>query len=226
MTAIAERIDLSDPRAAAIDLARLNDRLAREATIPADVADGVREFAAAIEQTDLAAWETVDPRHALVVLKAGVSAQRALDKPESPAARDQLRIALESIRQGLAAIAEREPVADERSPKDVVRWLAETTDVPQARLAELFGVSPRQFQRWLSAAETSEPEGEDGRKVRAVARIVNQLRFVLTPGGAIDWFDWPRGDLGGETPRVLLADPARLPDLTAVAGRMRSSYAG
>ena len=42
--------------------------------------------------------------------------------------------------------------------------------VSQAELAHLLGVSPRQFQRWLSPAETAGPEGPDLRRVRAVAR--------------------------------------------------------
>jgi hypothetical protein len=85
-------------------------------------------------------------------------------------------------------------------------------------------VSLRQFQRWLST-QGSQPEGEDARRVRAVARIVNQLRFSLTPAGAIEWFGWPRDDLAGKRPSDLLGDPGRLPELAALAGSMRSTYA-
>jgi hypothetical protein len=217
--------ELSDPSAAAAEVARLNDLLASERVIPPEVLEGVREIGAALERTGLARWEAIDPRHAVVLLRAGVIALRSLDQPESSTARDQLRIALESIRQALAAIAEREPVSDERSPKEIVVWLVKTTEVPQAKLAGLLGVSPRQFQRWVSSSETSQPEGDDARKVRAVARIVNQLRFVLTPAGVIDWFSWPRSDLDGEAPIALLADSQQLPELTSIAARMRSAYA-
>lgn len=217
--------DISNPADAATEVARLNNRLAGEHTIPADVGDAVRELATAIERTAPARWEMIDPHHAVIVLHSALTAQRALDDPRSATARDQLRIALESIRQSLAAIAEREPVSDERSPKEIVQWLAEKTEVSQARLAALFKVSPRQFQRWISGSETTQPEGEDARKVRAVARIVNQLRFVLTPAGTIDWFEWPRDDLGGRTPVELLDDPQQLPELTQIAGSMRNTYA-
>jgi hypothetical protein len=218
-------IDLSDPAAAAAEIQRLNDRLARERTIPADIVESVREIAAAVDETSVRRWELIDPRHAVIVLHSAVGAQRAIEEPDSTAARDQLRIALESMRQSLAAIAEREPVSDERSAKEVVRWLAEWTEVPQARLADLLGVSARQLQRWLSAGETAQPEGEDARKVRLVARIVNQLRFVLTPAGTIDWFSWPREDLGGRPPLELLDDPAQEPILALAAGGMRSALA-
>jgi hypothetical protein len=37
------------------------------------------------------------------------------------------------------------------------------------------------------------------------------------------WFDWPRPELGGATPRELLGDPVRLPDLLLAAGSTRST---
>lgn len=227
MSAVLDTIaDLSEPAAAAREIQRLNDRLAGERTIPADVAESVREIAAAVDLTNLRRWEAIDPHHAVIVLHSAVSAQRTLEDPDSIAARDQLRVALESIRQSLAAIAEREPVSDERSPKEIVQWLAQRTEVPQARLADLFGVSARQLQRWVSESERTQPEGEDARKVRLVARIVNQLRFVLTPGGTVEWFTWARKDLGNRRPLDLLDDPAQEPTLTLVAGSMRSAFAG
>jgi DNA-binding transcriptional regulator YiaG len=218
--------DLSQPAAAALELQQLNDRLAVEPTIPAEIVDAVRELATGVDQTNLRRWEAIDPHHAVIVLHSAVSAQRAIEEPDSPAARDQLRVALESIRQSLAAIAEREPVGDERNRKQIVQWLAERTEVSQTTLAELLGVSARQLQRWLSTTEAAKPEGEDARKVRLVARLVNQLRFVLTPAGTVEWFSWPRADLDGRRPRDLLDDPAAEPTLATIAGAMRSQLSG
>jgi uncharacterized protein (DUF2384 family) len=179
MSAVLDSIaDLSEPATAAEEIQRLNDRLAGERTIPAEIADAVRE-----------------------------------------------RVALESIRQSLAAIAEREPVSDERNPKQIVQWLAERTEVSQSKLADLLGVSARQLQRWLSATEPVQPEGEDARKVRLVARVVNQLRFVLTPAGTVDWFSWPRSDLDQRRPLDLLDDPAEEPTLAMISGATRSQLA-
>jgi hypothetical protein len=161
----------------------------------------------------------------VIVLRSAVSAQRALQDPDSPAARDQLRVALESIRQSLAAIAEREPVSAERTPKQIVQWLAAHTEVPQTRLADLLGVSARQLQRWLSTTQGSQPEGDDARRVRLVARIVNQLRFALTPAGTVEWFHWTRSDLGSRAPIELLDDPMEEPRLLMIAGAMRSTLA-
>lgn len=225
MTVMLAVTEIARPADAAHAIARLNNRLARERTIPADVSDAVREIAAAVTQTALARWQAIDPYLALIIHRAVIQAEEAVRQAEEPAARDRLRVALESLRQGFAAIAESEPVADERSPKEVARWLAEKTEVPQHRLAELLGVSLRQFQRWVSSQEQAQPEGDDARRVRAVARIVNQLRFSLTPAGAIEWFSWPRDDLDGRRPIELLDEPDKLPELTAIAGSMRSTYA-
>jgi hypothetical protein len=226
MSALLETIvEIAHPAEAALEVAHLNDQLARRPTIPQEVADGVHEISAGVTQTALARWETVDPHLTLIVHRGVIAAQHALEERADVDARDRLRVALESIRQGFAAIAETEPVGDERSPKEIVQWLAATTEAPQSALADLFGVSLRHFQRWVSPQSSTQPEGTDARKARAIARIANQLRFVLTPAGAIAWFDWPRAELRGRTPRQLLDDPARLPELVAIAGSMRSTYA-
>ncbi|MBV9421645.1 MAG: hypothetical protein JOZ98_01950 [Solirubrobacterales bacterium] len=226
MSAVLDSIaDLSQPAAAAREIQTLNDRLATTRVIPSDIAAEVRQIVAGVEETNLRRWESIDPTHAVIVLRSAVTAQRALEDPDSPAARDQLRVALESIRQSLAAIYEREPVGDERDAKQIVQWLLARTEVSQARLANLLGVSARQLQRWLSPTEGSRPEGEEARKVRLVARIVNQLRFALTPAGTVEWFSWPRSDLGSRAPQDLLSDPVEEPRLLRVAGAMRSTLA-
>jgi uncharacterized protein (DUF2384 family) len=226
MSAVLDAMsELAHPAEAAEVIAGLNNRLARERSIPAEIAESVHEMAAGIAfQTATARWEAVDPYLTLIIHRALIQAEDAVRRADEPAARDRLRVALESMRQGFAAIAESGPIADERSPKDVIRWLADTTEVPQNRLAALLGVSLRQFQRWLST-QGAQPEGDDARRARAVARIVNQLRFSLTPAGAVEWFGWPRDDLGGRRPADLLDQPERLPELAAIAGSMRSTYA-
>ena len=226
MTAVLDAIaELARPAEVAGAIAALNDRLARAAEIPESVAATVHELASGIAfETATARWEAVDPYLTLIIHRAMIQAEDAVRRADEPGARDRLRVALESLRQGFAAIAESAPIADERSAKDVVRWLADTTEVPQNRLAALLGVSLRQFQRWLST-QGAQPEGDDARRARAVARIVNQLRFSLTPAGAVEWFGWPRDDLGGRRPAELLDQPERLPELAAIAGSMRSTYA-
>jgi hypothetical protein len=214
-----ELLDLARPVEAAAAVDALNDRLAAEARVPAEVGAEVARLAAAVRATPLERWTAADPYLALLVHRAVLDAQAAVEEE----ARDALRIALERLSHALAALGEAEEVGDARSPKELARWLAGAVEVPQRDLADLLGVDLRRFQRWISARERTRPDGEEARRLRALARIVGQLRHALTPAGVVAWFDWPRPELGGATPRELLADPVRLPDLVLAAGSMRST---
>jgi hypothetical protein len=217
--ATTEMLDLTRPMAAAGTVDALNDRLAGEAAVPDDVAAAVGALAAAVRSTPLERWTAADPYLALLVHRAVLDAQAAVEDR----ARDALRIALERLSHALAALGEAEAVGDARTPKELARWLASAVEVPQRDLADLLGVDLRRFQRWISPRERTQPEGEEARRVRAVARIVGQLRHAFTPAGVVAWFDWPQRALGGDTPRALLGDPVRLPDLLLAAGSTRST---
>lgn len=212
-------VHLDRPAEAAEAIARANEQLARSAEVTPKAAGLVASVAAAVGQAER--WEeTVDPYLVTLLHRSVIQAQHAVGEGE----RDALRIALARLVHALSAIADTEPVSAERTPKEIARWLAEAVGVPQRRLAELLGVDLRRFQRWISAREAAGPEGDDARRVRAVAVLANQLRHSLTADGVVDWFDWPQRDLGGSTPRELLDDPMRLPDLLAAAGSMRATY--
>jgi uncharacterized protein (DUF2384 family) len=115
--------------------------------------------------------------------------------------RRKLRLLIEELRFRLARLAEDEPVSDARPVKDVVRWLDAAWNVPQATKArEVFGVSDRTWQRWASAAETSQPTGDEDRRVRLVARLVADLRHLLTANGVLDWLTTADPALDGSTP--------------------------
>jgi hypothetical protein len=217
--ATTEAIDLARPAAAAAAVDALNDTLAASARVPAEVGVAVGALVAAVRATPLERWTAADPYLALLVHRAVLDAQAAVEGGE----RDALRIALERLSHALAALGEAEEVGDARSPKELARWLASAVEVPQRDLADLLGVDLRRFQRWISARERTRPEGEEARRLRALARIVGQLRHAFTPAGVVAWFDWPRADLGGATPRELLADPVRLPELLLAAGSTRST---
>jgi hypothetical protein len=217
--ATTDVLDLARPAAAAGAVDALNDRLAAEPGVPAGVGAAVGALGAAVRATPLDRWTAADPYLALLVHRAVLDAQAAVDEE----ARDALRIALERLSHALAALGEAEEVGDARTPKELARWLAGAVEVPQRDLADLLGVDLRRFQRWISPRERTQPEGEEARRLRALARIVGQLRHAFTPAGVLAWFDWPRPELGGATPRELLADPVRLPDLVLAAGSMRST---
>ena len=217
LTPTALRLDR--PADAARELAAANERLARRGEIEEEDAGVVEALGAAVGQARR--WEeTVDPYLVALLHRGVIQAQHAVATGD----RDELRLALARLVHALSAIADAEPVSADRTPKEVAQWLAGALAVPQRRLAELLGVDLRRFQRWISEREAAGPEGSDARRVRAVAALANQLRHALTADGVVDWFDWPQRDLGGSTPRELLDDTRRLPDLLAAAGAMRATY--
>lgn len=212
---------LLDPAVAAREIAEANRRLASARETPAEVVSLVEELAGSIAANDdLAA---VNPWLWIRVQAAALRAQVAL-RDREPERRRALRLALEEMRFLLARIAEREPIGEDRPAGDVARWLdGALPSVAQQRKAELLGVSLRTYQRWV--AGTTAPAGEDERRLRIVARLVNQLRHSLTAPGVLDWFRHPRADLGGAAPADALDDPDRLEPLLAAAAASRGNVA-
>jgi hypothetical protein len=219
MVTTATRFDLTDTVAAAGAVDALNDSLARGRGVERAAVEGVTALADAVRATPLERWVAADPYLALLVHRAVLDAQAAADGGD----RDGLRLALERTGHALAALGEAEEVGEGRPVKDLARWLAETVDAPQRDVAALLGVDLRRFQRWASAAERTRPEGDDARRLRAVARVVAQLRHAYTAAGVLAWFERPRPELGDVAPRALLDDPVRLPDLLLAAGATRST---
>jgi hypothetical protein len=97
--------------------------------------------------------------------------------------------------------------------------------VSQERKAQLLDVGLRTYQRWVSDRETTTPSGDEERRLRVVARIVNQLRHSLTGLGVVEWFERPRADLEGASPAETLEDPDRLEVLLAAAAASRGNVA-
>jgi hypothetical protein len=221
MSAIA--FDLRQPAAVEHELAEANRRLGRERETPASVVGVVEDLTDAIaagQEHDLAA---VNPWLWIQVQGAALRAQAALRQKE-PKRRREVRLALEQLRFLFARIAEREPIGEDRTATDVARWLETTLpSVSQQRKAQLLRVSLRTYQRWVSATTT--PSGDEERRLRVVARLVNQLRHSLTGPGVVEWFERPRADLDGASPADALDDPDRLEPLLAAAAASRGNVA-
>jgi len=184
--------------------------------------EGVADAIAAGEDVEAS---DVNPWLWIKLQSAAIRAQSAL-RGEEPERRRQLRLALEQMRFLFARIADRQPIGEDREPHEVAVWLdSKLASVSQPRKAELLHVSPRTYQRWISDREPVRPNGDDERRLRIVARIVNQLRHSLTGPGVVDWFDYPRADLEGVTPSAVLDDPEKLELLIAAAAASRGNVA-
>lgn len=223
MPAIA--FDLRQPALLEHELGEANRRLAREIETPPSIIGLVEDIADAIAAGDSEEVATVNPWLWIRLQSAALRAQSSL-REDDPQRRRQLRVALEQMRFLFARIAEREPIGEDRPAADVAGWLdLKLASVSQPRKADLLGVSPRTYQRWISDREATTPSGEDERRLRVVARIVNQLRHSLTGPGVVDWFDHPRADLDGATPTEILNDPDKLELLLAAAAASRGNVA-
>jgi len=223
MPAIA--FDLGNPERVADDLADANRELAIESDTPAAILGIVEDIAEAIADAGDNQLAAINPWLWIAVQRAALHAQAALHEAE-PRRRRQLRLALEQLRFLFARIADRQPVGEDQPADAIARWLEATLPtVSQQRKAELLGVGLRTYQRWISESARSLPSGDDDRRLRVVARIVNQLRHSLTGAGVIDWFAQPRSDLRGARPAELLDKPDRLEELLAAAAASRGNVA-
>ena len=115
---------------------------------------------------------------------------------------EDLLIRGEKIRHVLRDALDADVGADPRDARamgdSLVDWLPR---VPQREIAQLAGISLRQFQRWLKDG------GESPRRLELVARLVALLRRAWTPEGVVAWFHRTRRDLDGRAPIDVLDDP-------------------
>jgi hypothetical protein len=199
--------------------------LATARVVPAEVGRVVAEVSEAREATPETELAAVDPYLVLALDRGLLGAWRALRDGADAARRDAVRVAVEQIRQALRDLGDDAPVADTRPAKDVARWLGEVLDASQADVAALLGVSPRQYQRWVSASDPAEPRGADAHRLRAVARLVAHLRHAWTGPGVVAWLTAPHPALEGHAPVSLLDDPDQLPRLRGLAASTRSTRA-
>ena len=116
---------------------------------------------------------------------------------------EDLLIRGEKIRHVLRDALDADVGADPRDARAMgdalIEWLPR---VPQREIAQLAGISLRQFQRWLKDG------GESPRRLELVARLVALLKRAWTPEGVVAWFHRPRRDLDGRAPADVLDDPA------------------
>jgi uncharacterized protein (DUF2384 family) len=206
------------------EIAERNLLLGRSREVPYDLrlyVEGLADQVAALPE-DITL--RVDPYLMLAAQRALIGALRALELDDA-SARRQLRLRLEQMRHVYRDLAEGGPLYEDRPAKELVRWLDDVLDVSQARLAELFGVSARTFQRWVSASDPAGPDGDDARRVRIVSAVANHLRHALTGPGVLAWFERPHPQLAGRLPIDVLDDPDASARLGALAASTRSFVA-
>jgi uncharacterized protein (DUF2384 family) len=217
--------DSVDPAQLEHEIAEHNLLLAQAREVPPSVRFFVEGLADDIAMLPLEATLRVDPYLLVALQKSLLASLRALENPDPVAARRELRVRLEQLRQVYRDLADVRQIYEDRPAKQLVRWLLNAMSTPQGRLADLLGVSARTLQRWASETNESEPTGAEARRVRIVAHLVGHLRHALTGQGVLDWFERPHPEIGGRAPSELLDDPNALVQLTRLAASTRSSIA-
>ena len=207
----ATSFDIAHPDLVARQLDEANRRLAREAITPASVVGLVAEVCESIANTsrEQLSGVGVEPDAWIEIQRAALRAQRVVlaGDEDQRERRRQLRLLIEELRFRLARLAEYEQVSDERPIEDVVRWLDGVLSLPQAAKARLCRVGERTYQRWVSETDSGHPTGDDERRVRLLARLVADLRHVLTAVGAAEWLERAHPALGDRVPLDLLDEP-------------------
>ena len=203
----------------------INLRLARQAKVDKKVSDLIAELTLQVSEIPAAANVRIDPYLMLALQQGVISSLRALALKDQSQKRKHLRIAIERMRQALRDVAEGIPVSEEESTKEILRWLVETLDVPQAQVAEVLSVQPRKFQRWLSPNDPAEPHDEDALRVKVLARITNHLRHGFSGPGVLAWLERPHPELKGNSPGDLLDKRQTFEQLLDLAAAARSSSA-
>jgi hypothetical protein len=192
--------------------------------IPVGVRELLRSLAEELRDMDRDDWEeTIDPYLLVELEQVALSALLTLDEPDEEAQLEGAELALESMREIFGDIEEGAAVGDERTGRELARWLKQRTGASNKELAAVLRISDRKLERWFSGA--SEPAGEDEVRLRLAARIVNQLQHGMTGYGALRWLNRPFRELGGRRPADLLEAPEHASRLLTLAAQARRSDA-
>lgn len=144
---------------------------------------------------------------------------RALQNEEPLDAFDKLLLNVEALRHLLRDALDGHVEEGEEDIAAVVqqlqRWLPR---VSQSELAELMGISTRQYQRW------GKMRSEPPRRAQIVARLIAILRRSWTDAGVVAWFYRPRPELDDKVPIDVLDDVAYEQALFRAVRRGRAQH--
>ena len=198
-------------------LQHIDERLeAFKASLLSQIDDEVpvdREFIARSKQTTSRLAATINkslpltmaPAMADEIRRTMLEALTEIDTadPDRPLdALDHLLLRLEQIRHAVRDALDESLGVDETDASEVARRLSALLPrTPQATLADLVGLSLRQFQRILKDG------GHSSSRLLLVARLVVLLERAWTPEGVVAWFRRKRPELDGHRPLDVLDDP-------------------
>ena len=88
--------------------------------------------------------------------------------------------------------------------QDLSQWLlSQLAPVPRRQIASLVGVTERTLVQW-SASSAARPSVSHHARLRTVAHVCVHLQGSYNAVGIVRWWDRPRRELLGSTPRQAL----------------------
>jgi hypothetical protein len=192
-------------------------------TVPPESESALRALVGALP-ADPESLGAADPYLVSALYASTMKGLDALSDQDPALRRRELRIPFERARQALRGLLAEEPVMDDKSAKEIAQWLVDQEEIPRTDLARVLKVSPATLRRWADPSVPTSPKGDEARRLRVLAKVVNQLRWSFSPVGVIQWLDRPHPSLKGEGPRTLLTDagPEGGPRLLRLANATRS----
>ena len=185
---------------------------------PAAVSAALHQLAEALPETP-GPLADIDPYLSNAILTATVHALTAADSGEM----DELRLAVERLRQALRDVNDERPVWLV-GPKQAAVWLREQ-GIGISDLSNLLPVTETTVRRWTNPEDSQAPSGDNAEHLVVLAKIVNHLRHAMTPRGAVQWLLRPHPELDHRRPVDELKDRASYQRLVHLASGARSTVA-
>jgi|GEM_PF-5677354 hypothetical protein len=170
-----------------------------------------------VPQAVEAATEAVDLDTTKKLAWLGAQLAESMGNEKDPLATyDRVTLGLEGIREVLRDFREGPGIWASKGDNELIVWLVQSLPgIPQAQVASLLNVSPKTIYRWQGGGGSTEYHGQ----LRALAAVVAQLRFSMTPIGIISWLRQPQADK--RTPLEKLATPADVASVIRSAMELR-----
>lgn len=172
----------------------------------------LRSMTAALEDavSELTA-SRVDPELSASLARPARQLARCVGDPEGLDAapqRSRIALALLAVVQSLEADAEGRQLWARPGSDRITDWLLDELQVTHGVLAGWLEVTPRTISRW-AGGEVAPSAGQQSR-LRALARLVAQLRFVYPPRGVVQFLQRPMQRWGRRSLLQILDDEEAL----------------
>ena len=141
-------------------------------------------------------------------------------KLDRPSDRDEVLLSFVEAADVIDRFAAGYSMWADTDPLTLLGWLRQELPVTQRSLASCLGVSIGSLQRWIG--HHASPSRSNVARIRALARLVNELRYVAYGRARVQWLTRENPILAGQAPIAVLSDESRIAQLTKYLQNIRS----